>query len=179
MKLHRLFGVLALSFITHAALAAGASGSAGAAGTSPKAAWEIKDQCDVPSYSLKTLKSVTQDECQQGCEGEKDCKGFVYVTGWKRCLLKGDMKKQAKLRFVSGELSDKRTFDAASLKLDHDHSGKDLERQVINRAEDCGKACEANGDCQAFTYLDGYHVCWLKAKGGALTEKVFRCGIKK
>lgn len=141
--------------------------------------WEIKDNCDVATDSLKTIKSVSQDACQQACDGESSCQGFVYITGWKRCLLKSDMRKQAKLRFISGDMNEKHGFDASQLKSDFDHSGKDLERKVVEQPELCAKACSERSDCQAFTYLDGYRVCWLKAAGGHLNEKMFRCGVKK
>ena len=141
--------------------------------------WEIKDNCDVGSESLKTLKSVSQDDCQQSCAEEKQCAGFVYITGWKRCLLKDQMKKTAKLRFISGELDEKRNFAAGNLKLDFDHSGKDLERKVLDQPEMCADACRQRADCHAFTFLDGYRVCWLKAGGGHLNAKMFRCGVKK
>src|SRR6478735_4857052 len=72
--------------------------------------WEIKDNCDVPSESLKTIKSVSQDECQRNCDSDNTCKGFVYITGCNRCLLKDQMNKQAKLQFISGEMDEKHSF---------------------------------------------------------------------
>lgn len=141
--------------------------------------WEGKANCDSPSDSLKTLKTATQDECRKSCEAEKDCRGIVYVTGWKRCLLKAQLQKQAHVKFISGELNDQHVFEATALKPDHDHSGKDLERKVFDRPEECGQACQGRADCQAFTYIEGYRVCWLKAKGGRLSEKVFHCGLRK
>ena len=141
--------------------------------------WKLEDNCDVATDSLKTLKSVTQDQCQQGCAADKQCAGFVYITGWKRCLLKDQMKKTARLRFISGELDDKRNFDKSSLKFDFDHNGKDLERKVFDQPEMCAQACTQRADCHAFTFLEGYRVCWLKAGGGHLNEKIFRCGTKK
>ncbi|HYX31471.1 MAG TPA: PAN domain-containing protein [Oligoflexus sp.] len=141
--------------------------------------WDFKENCDVPSESFQTLKSVSQEECQRTCDNEKNCKGFVYITGWKRCLLKDQMQKQARLRFISGELDEKRGFEASRLKLDSDHSGKDLERKVLDQPEMCADACKGRADCQAFTFLEGYRVCWLKAAGGRLSEKIFHCGMKK
>lgn len=150
-----------------------------AAAPLPAQGWEIRDNCDEASEPIKILKMPTQEDCLKACESTSTCGGIVYTTGWKRCQLKTTIKQPAKLRFISGTLNDKRAFDPESLKPDHDHNGKDIERKVLDKAEDCGKACEERADCEAFTYLEGYRVCWLKAKGGKLSEKIFRCGIRR
>jgi len=141
--------------------------------------FDVKENCDVPGESLQIINSLSQKECQRSCDNEKNCKGFVYITGWKRCLLKDQMNKQVKLQLISGELDENRKFDGGRLKFDSDHTGKDLERKVLDQADLCAEACISRADCQAFTFLEGYRVCWLKAGGGQLKEKTFRCATKK
>jgi hypothetical protein len=140
------------------------------------ATWEFKDNCDVPNDSLKVLEKVSREDCQAACEEQSECKGILYITGWQRCTLKTRMDRTARLKFISGEMDDKRAY---SLHEGFDHSGKDRERQVLDSADACGKACGASPDCAAFTYLDGYRVCWLKNKGGRLRAKNFLCGVRK
>lgn len=142
-------------------------------------AWEIKNNCDVPSGSGQTLKSLSQEACQQACAGDAACKGFVHISGWKRCILRDDMKRQARLRFISGEKSEQGALESSGHRPDFDHSGKDLERKELDRVDQCAEACRDRKDCAAFTYLEGYRVCWLKAAGGRFHEKIFSCGIKK
>jgi hypothetical protein len=89
------------------------------------------------------------------------------------------MNRTASLRFISGELDTKRGFDPGNLRVDSDHTGKDLERKVLDKPEMCAKACGDRQDCAAFTFLEGYRVCWLKAGGGRFLAKVFHCGTKK
>jgi len=141
--------------------------------------WVTKPNCDMPATSLKELKTESQDKCQQVCDETEGCKGIVYITGWRKCSLKADGKKQATMRFISGELNDKHVYEPGSFKTDNDHSGKDLERIVLDVPDQCGKACESRADCQAFTFIEGYRVCWLKKKGGKFSDKVFHCGFKK
>jgi hypothetical protein len=141
--------------------------------------WERVEHCDMPSSSIKELKTESQEKCEVSCDQEKGCQGAVYITGWKKCSLKAEVKKQAKIRFSSADMSSTHMYEAGSFKVDNDHTGKDLERHVLNTADECGKTCEARADCQAFTFIEGYRVCWLKKAGGKLKPKVFHCSIRK
>lgn len=140
--------------------------------------WERVENCDMPSASIKESKADSQEQCEARCDEEKGCQGAVYITGWKKCSLKADTKKRAKIRFSSADMNEKHVYEAGSFKIDNDHGGKDLERHVLNSADECGKACEGRADCQAFTFIEGYRVCWLKKAGGKLKPKVFHCSIK-
>lgn len=142
--------------------------------------WQLSKNCDLPAASLASLKKSTVDECQKTCEDHKNCAAFVFVSGWQRCFLKESAARQARIQLLSGELSSEanRAFDKKDIKVDFDHTGKDLERIVLDKVEDCAKACLARSDCYAFTYIDGYRVCWLKAGGGKFQEKIFQCGVK-
>lgn len=142
-------------------------------------AWERVENCDMPSASIKESKAESQEKCEETCDQEKGCLGAVYITGWKKCSLKAETKKRAKIRFSSADMNEKHVYEAGSFKIDNDHGGKDLERHVLNTADECGKACEGRADCQAFTFIEGYRVCWLKKAGGKLKPKVFHCSIKK
>jgi hypothetical protein len=143
------------------------------------ATWDVKENCDMASKSLEDGKAASREECQEKCSANEACKGLVYITGWKKCSLKSDVKKQAKLRFISGDLDAQHAYQGGSYKVDHDHNGKDLERLVLDDPDACGKACAAKEGCASFTYLEGYRVCWLKKAGGHLVSKVFSCSLKK
>ncbi len=141
------------------------------------AGWQSKDNCDIPLPSIKEDKKTSLEECQKTCEGFSGCKGLVYVTGWQKCFLKASSEKRANIRFISGELNEGRVYEKGSFKVDHDHSGKDIERLVLADADECGQACAAKTECQSFTLIEGYRVCWLKKKGGRLNPKVFQCSF--
>jgi hypothetical protein len=83
---------------------------------------------------------------------------------------------------ISGELAEtqKTSSKVGEIKLnvDYDHSGKDIKRLVLDEAKACAKACREEKACAAFTFIDGYRVCWLKKTGGRLRPKVFHCGVK-
>ncbi|RZJ81286.1 MAG: hypothetical protein EOO20_25300, partial [Chryseobacterium sp.] len=140
--------------------------------------WSTTENCDMPSASLQEIKTATREECQTRCLENEKCEGVVYITGWKKCSLKSSVKKQAKLRFISADMDAQHAYQKGSYKLDYDHSGKDLQRLVLDSADQCGEACAGRADCSAFTYLEGYRVCWLKKTGGRPGEKVFSCSVK-
>jgi PAN domain len=140
--------------------------------------FERKEQCDMPGPSLTKTKAEGREACEKLCSERADCKAALFITGWKKCLLKADTKT-ARLQFISGELDAQRTYTPGSFKLDNDHRGKDLERKVLGSADECGKACSENAGCGAFTYLEGYRVCWLKKPGGTFNPKVFTCSLRK
>jgi hypothetical protein len=139
-------------------------------------AWEAKPNCDNPSPIVKDSKASGLEDCQEQCEQVAQCKAIVFVSGWKKCWLKGAVK-QASLRFISGELSAGR-YEQGHYQVDNDHTGKDLKREVLATPDECGKACESNTDCRAFTYLEGYKVCWLKKAGGRFLPKIFYCAAR-
>lgn len=133
----------------------------------------------MPAASLKETKAATQEACQQLCAETAGCKAALYVSGWRKCALKSDAKKTARLKFQSAEMGEGRTYQAGSFKDDNDYTGKDLERLVLDSADACGEACAKNSQCESFTYLDGYRVCWLKKTRGKFVPKVFSCLMKK
>lgn len=140
--------------------------------------WERVDSCDIPTASIKDTKAETQEDCEELCHQEKGCGAAVFISGWNKCSLKADGTKRVKIRFISADMNEKHSYDAANNKVDNDHGGKDLERLVLNSADECGKACEGKAECKAFTYIEGYRVCWLKKAGGKLKPKIFNCSIK-
>ncbi len=141
--------------------------------------WDVVENCDIPGPFLQEFKTSSREECQQRCVENQSCKSLVYVSGWNKCWLKAETKKHARLRFISGELDAKHEYQNGSGRADHDHAGKDLQRLVLDQVDKCGQACAENKDCAAFTYLEGYRVCWLKKAGGKYLSKVFSCAFKK
>lgn len=140
--------------------------------------FETKEQCDMPGPSLKDTKAEGREACEKLCAEQAECKGALFITGWKKCSLKANTKT-ARLQFISGELDAQHGYKVGSYKVDNDHRGKDLERKVLASADECGKACAENAGCGAFTYLDGYKVCWLKKPGGTFNPKIFSCSLRK
>lgn len=140
--------------------------------------WQSKDNCDMPAPSIKELKTQSLQECQQSCEATQGCAAVVFASGWQRCFLKAEGTKRASMRFISGELNEQHHYQTGSYKTDFDHKGKDLERLVLDKPDQCGQACERKSECQAFTFIEGYRVCWLKKRGGQLSAKVFSCAFK-
>lgn len=145
---------------------------------SAAANWETKTNCDIPSASLRETKTATLEECQKLCDETTECKAVVHISGWKKCALKTQGKKTSQLKFISGELDESHVYTKDSFKEENDHTGKDLKREVLDDANACGDACAKNAECKAFTYLDGYRVCWLKKGGGKFNPKIFSCSVK-
>jgi hypothetical protein len=141
-------------------------------------AWQTKANCDIPAASLQELKAQNLEECQRSCEATKGCLAAVFASGWQKCFLKSDGTKRASMRFISGVLNDQHAYEPGSYKVDSDHKGKDLERLVLDSPDQCGQACAAKSECQAFTFIEGYRVCWLKKKGGQYSAKVFYCAYR-
>ncbi len=141
--------------------------------------FESRANCDLPGPSIKETKTATEEDCQKLCADDAQCKASLFITGWKKCSLKSDGKKTARLKFISGELPENRVYSKGAFREDEDYTGKDLERLVLASADECGEACAKNDACKSFTYLDGYRVCWLKKTLGKYNPKVFRCSIKK
>lgn len=140
--------------------------------------WETKANCDLPAASLKDTKAKSLEECQKLCAETSGCNASLFISGWGKCSLKADGKKQARLKFHSGELDAQHAFTPGSAKADNDYTGKDLERLVLDNADQCGEACSKNKECVSFTYLEGYRVCWLKKTLGKFKPKVFSCSLK-
>ncbi len=138
----------------------------------------VKANCDLPEASLFETKAQSEEECKKLCADKAECGAALYITGWKKCALKKQGKKTARLKFQSAELGEGRVYQKGSYKDDNDYTGKDLERLVLESADACGEACAKNAQCETFTYLDGYRVCWLKKTKGKFVPKVFSCLVK-
>lgn len=142
----------------------------------------VSSHCDLADANLSSRTSETVEDCQKACQAEANCPAFVYVSGWKRCFFKASAEKKKTIRFYSGDVirdaADKHPRLGES-GYDQDHSGKDLKREVLKTHQECSQQCLANQSCYAFTFIEGYDVCWLKAAGGRRLPKIFYCGIPK
>ena len=136
------------------------------------AAFSFSPQCDLIGENLKSLKGTTQQLCWGACEADKKCRGAVFVSGWKRCFLKSNVKRKASLKFFSEIKSGNSGYDL-------DFTGKDLIRHVTSNKEECRLKCRDEQKCTGFTYLEGYRDCWLKHTKGRLFNKIFYCQIKE
>lgn len=131
--------------------------------------------CDIPGNNISSLSKTTKEICKKNCDSDSQCKGFTYISGWRKCFLKKKVSKSFRIRFYSGEKD--KSGKIVNAKYDHDNSGKDIKRLAnIDEKSKCLKACEDSGSCGAFTYIEGYRDCWLKKGGGRNYEKIFYCG---
>ncbi len=143
---------------------------------------QVEVNCDLADANLSSQKAESLDLCQKACQSDAACAAFVFVSGWKRCFFKASSAKKRTIRFYSGHYL--RAHDGKPAKVlkaayDQDHSGKDLKREVVSTHEECVQKCAKLEACHAFTFIEGYDVCWLKAAGGQLLPKVFYCGISQ
>ena len=137
--------------------------------------------CDLAGHDLGgagggATTEASAEPCETRCAARSGCEAFVYISGWRRCFLKGPGTKVVSVRFYAGVIRDGKIADAG---FDQDFSGKDLRRvEHVASGELCAKECEAEPGCKAFAYIGGYADCWLKKDVGNRREKVFSCGIK-
>ena len=54
---------------------------------------ETTPDADYFGFDLRTVQSVSQDQCEAACIGDKACKAFTYNTKAQWCFLKSDFNQ--------------------------------------------------------------------------------------
>ena len=132
-----------------------------------------KENCDIVGSEMSSLKAKSPAECAARCQATKGCGYATYISGWGRCFLKRESKREVAVRMVSGERGD----TGFTVREQHDNSGKDFKRLALSGSDACQTACEQENACLGFTFIAGYDTCWLKKSKGKLYSKTFYCII--
>lgn len=140
----------------------------------------VEEHCDVTGPDLRTSRLGDAKSCQMLCQRDEACRGWSYISGWNRCALKSAIKSKAKVRMYAGRVDrGMQPAKVAQESWDFDDSGVDYRKIApLNEASACAQACQKEDRCQAFVFIDGYRVCWLKKSIGQWASKVFYCGRK-
>lgn len=140
----------------------------------------ITEHCDIPGHSLRTTKTKDQTACRELCQNEPDCQAFVFISGWGRCDLKKLAAKQFKIQIASGAILTKEGRRIMVSKgLGWDNMGKDYRQaKKASTISACESECLGDQRCQAYAFVQGYGLCWLKKKNGKKVRKTFYCGTK-
>jgi hypothetical protein len=142
-------------------------------------AGNVEDHCDLPQFDLSGQKAASAADCAKQCSQNSSCKAFVYISGWGRCQFKSKPSKHKKITFYAGgnQAASSNAREITAPAVDRDITSRDMKRvDGVKTAEDCHKVCVNEPKCQAFTFIAGYDVCWLKDKTKAAIEKIFYCG---
>jgi hypothetical protein len=145
-----------------------------AATPTPVAPQGLTEDCDNPSANLRSLPTATPELCRDACQQEAKCQAFVFISGWKRCFLKGQTGRNVTVKMYSGF----KEGAVGETKERSDNSGKDFKRVVVNHQDKCWQACQDQAECMGYTFIAGYDTCWLKKTKGKLYPKVFYCGTQ-
>ncbi len=125
-----------------------------------------------------TVNSV--EDCQKQCVEDKACQAFNFVSGWNRCFIKARLGKTFKVSLSSGTVltSASGSRQVGEIKSHFDLKARDLRKLETKTVDACAQNCLVSEDCFAFTFIDGYKICWLKEKQKAWIPKTFYCGTK-
>lgn len=97
--------------------------------------------------------SVRELACKAACEADDACLAWTYVTTTKHCWLKNA---------VSNAVSNSTAHSASRFEYNTDRPGYDFATVTTSSAAACSRACVANADCWAWTWVRSTNVCWLK-----------------
>lgn len=146
------------------------------------AAWAtgaVEKNCDLNGKDLAAKNLPDQQSCQDYCDQEQGCRGYVFISGWGKCFLKSKVVRQSSVKMISGKKDLDRRLGPIEIFDDHDNSGKDMRRVTnVKDGASCAQECQNDAACKGFTLIGGYGDCWLKSTSGKIYSKVFYCRRK-
>ena len=131
----------------------------------------MEKNCDLLGSHVFKKTVDSPKRCKKMCVDRGDCKGSVFISGWNKCFLKGDIKRKTKVTMISG-------IKGQPTMRDMDFTGKDDKQISVKKVKKCKESCLSRPQCTGFTFIDGYQTCWLKKTPGKLISKIFFCWVK-
>ena len=160
--------------------------------TAPALAGENKfvfvPQTDSPGNDVLRVNNSSFEDCARRCEAENECNTFTYNQRRGACFLKRSANselafyafattglKLSPSGLVSAPQSDTGSHFVIIPRTDS--PGNDYFRVTLFTLEDCQRNCEADKECQAFSYNQARSVCnfkraaneWIKFYPWAIT----------
>lgn len=133
------------------------------------------DNYDVIGFDYRTLRSVSQTQCQQACEAEASCRATTYNKKERFCFLKNDAKLLVSnadaLAHVAAELADDVLVSTFVIGAGKDMAGGDYRRLRNSSFIGCYLECEVDAQCRAFAFVRRQNECWLKNRISRVTTK--------
>ena len=138
-------------------------------------------QADSPGNDYLRLDQSSLEECQRKCDEQSACNAFTYNQRQGVCFLKraasrvtkfyafavtGIKLAPSKESTTAGANLSAGSADAGSpffLFSQTDSPGNDYSRIDRSSYETCRDRCEADDECNAFTYNHAHSVCFLKS----------------
>lgn len=140
----------------------------------PQRAFRALDGHDVIGFDYRTVKDVSQYECQSACQTDSQCKATTYNKAARFCFLKSD----AALIVANGDaaatvedgLSASVTVSTFTIGAGFDMAGGDYLRVRDTNFVGCYVECERDRRCLAFAFVRKQKTCWLKSTVGQVTK---------
>jgi cytochrome c len=138
-------------------------------------------RADSPGNDLLRVNNSSFEDCARRCDVESDCNAFTYNQRQGACFLKRSANKAIAfyafaitgLKLSPSGLVTAPQADTGSyfvLIPRADSPGNDYFRVTLFTAEDCQHSCEADKECNAFTYNQAQSVCFLKRAADQWTK---------
>lgn len=141
----------------------------------PGRTFQRVDNYDVIGFDYRTLRSVSQTQCQQACEAEASCRATTYNKKERFCFLKNDAKLLVSnadaLAHVAAELADDVLVSTFVIGAGKDMAGGDYRRLRNSSFIGCYLECEVDAQCRAFAFVRRQNECWLKNRISRVTTK--------
>merc|ERR1711933_340696 len=110
--------------------------------------------------------NVAEDCCNQ-CNSDSACHAWTWIDGSHECWLKAWVPDESQWTSEDGVTSGLRTSappSGCSGSVGKNSHGANLRQgDWSNVAEDCCNQCNSDSACNAWTWIDGSHECWLKS----------------
>jgi len=127
-----------------------------------------QNDTDVAGALLAELRAPTQGHCCAACSASSACRGFAYLWQEGLCYLKANLTGTfpapgvtAQLKLGAPPAGGCRGFDP--LQSDTDVAGDLLTELHAATAGHCCASCSGTAGCQGFSFVEQWHLCYLKA----------------
>ena len=137
-------------------------------------------RADSPGNDYLRVDNSSLEECERRCDEQSACNAFTYNQRHGVCFLKRSANRVHKVlrvrhhrdkTFTLSGINERRAnhlpvrHDTESYFLiipQADSPGNDYSRIDRSSYEKCRNSCEADNECNAFTYNHAHSVCFLK-----------------
>ena len=137
-------------------------------------------RADSPGNDLLRVDNSSFEDCARRCDAESDCNAFTYNQRHGVCFLKRSANRAMafdafaitglKLSRSGATATQGDTASYFVIIPRADSPGNDYFRITLFTLEECQHTCEADKECNAFTYNQARNVCFFKRAASQSTE---------
>jgi mono/diheme cytochrome c family protein len=138
-------------------------------------------RADSPGNDLLRVDNSSFEDCARRCDAESACNAFTYNRRNGVCFLKHSANrvltfyalattgvKLSPSGLVTATQGDTRSYFVIIPRADS--PGNDYFRITLFTLEECQHSCEADKECNAFTYNQAHNVCFFKRAANQWTK---------